>query len=123
MHRVNPQLTLPRHDGSMVKHYRITAIALPLLLYCVSGAIGSYFVWHATNGERGLKAKSEYKRQMAALGKDFLALQAERAQWSRRVELMRGEIIDRDILDEQARLVLDRLNRNDLVVFLPDAAQ
>ena len=105
----------------MVKNYRITAIALPLLLYCASGAIGSYFVWHASNGERGLKAKVEYKRQMASLSQDFLALQAERAQWSRRVELMRGEVVDRDSLDEQARIVLDRLNRADVVVFLPDA--
>ena len=113
-------LTLPRHAGTMVTHHRLKGIALPLLLYCVSGAIGSYFVWHATNGERGLKAKGEYKRQMASLGQDFLALQAERVQWQRRVELMRGEVIDRDILDEEARIVLDRLNRNDVVVFLPE---
>lgn len=103
----------------MVSHYRLRAVLLPLMLYGVTGAVGSYFVWHAVNGERGLKAKSGYKRRMAALGQDLAALKAEHAQWAHRVELIGGENIDRDLLDEEARLVLGRAGKGDLVVLLP----
>ena len=103
----------------MVINRRFRAIALPLMLYCVSGAVGSYFVWHATNGQRGLKAKAEYKRQMKDLGVELTGLQAEKTRWSRRVELMRGKTIDRDILDQEARIVLGRLGTDDLIVLLP----
>ena len=102
----------------MVTHYRLRAVLLPLMLYCVTGAIGGYFVHTAVNGERGLKAKTEYKRQMAALAQELAGLQAEKAQWAHRVELIGGDTIDRDILDEQARLVLGKVGKNDLAVFL-----
>ena len=105
----------------MVTHRKFYAIALPLMLYCVSGAIGSYFVWHATNGQRGLKAKAEYKRQMKDLSGELAGLQADKAQWAHRVELMRGQTIDRDTLDEQARFVLGRVGADDLIVMLPGA--
>lgn len=107
----------------MVSHYRLRAVLLPLLLYCVTGAVGGYFIWHAANGERGSKAKAEYKRQMAALSQELGVMKAERAQWARRVELIGGETIDRDLLDEEARLVLGRAARNDLVILLPGAEQ
>ena len=103
----------------MVSHYRLRAVLLPLMLYCVTGAIGSYFVWHAAHGQRGLVAKAEYKRQMAALAGELAGLQGQKAQWSLRVGLIRGEAIDRDILDEEARLILDRVDKRDLAVFLP----
>ena len=105
----------------MVINRRFRAIALPLLLYSLSGATGAYFVWHAAHGGRGLEVKAQYKRQMKDLTGELASLQAEKAVWSRRVELMRGGTIDRDILDEEARFVLGRLNRDDLVVLLPPA--
>ena len=105
----------------MVINRRFRAIALPLMLYCVSGAVGSYFVWHAANGDRGLRVKAEYKRQIKALEMEIGAVQAEKARWSRRVALLRGETIDRDILDEEARHVLGRLHRDELIVMLPVA--
>ena len=103
----------------MVINRRFRAIALPLMLYCVSGALGSYFVWHATNGQRGLRAKAEYKTQMKQMATELADLQSQKAQWTRRVTLMRGETIDRDILDEEARIVLGRLGADDMVVLLP----
>ena len=103
----------------MVINRRFRAIALPLMLYCVSGGFGSYFVWHATNGQRGLKAKAEYKRQMQGLELELAALRAQKTMWARRVDLMRGQTIDRDILDQEARLVLGRLSPDDVIVMLP----
>ncbi len=102
----------------MVVRTRLRGILLPLLLYCVAGSIGSYFVWHAINGERGLKTSVEYERTIAVLRAQFAGVGAERRQWQHRIELMRGDAIDRDLLEEESRVLLDRVHKNDLVVFL-----
>jgi cell division protein FtsB len=107
----------------MVIRRRVSAILLPFLLYSVSGAAGGYFVWHAINGERGLKTKDEYQRKIAGLNEQLQSLKAERASWEHRIELTNGAAIDRDLLDEEARGLLGRVNKNDLIVFLPRPAK
>jgi cell division protein FtsB len=103
----------------MVVRTRLRAIAIPLVLYTVSGTVAAYFVWHALNGERGLKASVEYTKQIAELDKERAGLRAERAHWEHRIGLIRSDEIDRDILDEEARRMLGRVNAHDLVVLLP----
>ena len=103
----------------MVIYKRVRATLYPLLLYCLSGSIGAYFVWHAVNGERGLKTKDEYERKITALLGELDGLRSEYALWSHRVALLSGRVIDRDLIDEEARALLGRVHRNDLVVFLP----
>jgi hypothetical protein len=46
-------------------------------------------------------------------------LKLEHVSWDHRIALISGREIDRDLLDEEARTLLGRANRNDLVVFLP----
>jgi cell division protein FtsB len=101
----------------MVVRTRIRAILFPLVFYCVLGVASGYLVWDAWNGQRGLKTKAEYAGQMKSLTTELQALRAERQGWERRVALMRSDAVDRDLLDEEARAVLDRVGRNDLVVF------
>ena len=102
----------------MVVRTRLRGILLPLLLYCFAGSIGSYFVWQAINGERGLKTGEEYQRTITVLRSQFAGVEAERRQWQHRIDLMRGDAIDRDLLEEESRVLLDRVHKNDLVVFL-----
>ncbi len=75
------------------------------------------------NGERGLKTQDEYQLKIAGLSKELDGLKADRALWQHRIELMRGAVLDRDLLDEQARSLLGRADKNDLIVFLPKTAQ
>ena len=103
----------------MVIYRRVRAILYPLALYCVAGSIGGYFVWHAVNGERGLKTNDEYEQKIAALRGELEGLKSEHALWDHKIALLSGRAIDRDLLDEEARALLGRVNRNDLVVFLP----
>ena len=103
----------------MVIRRRWRAIVFPLVLYAVSGSVTSYFVWHAVNGERGLKTQDENQTQMAALSEQLDSLRKERMSWERRVEMMRAESVDRDLLDEEARIMLGRVNKNDLVIQVP----
>jgi cell division protein FtsB len=106
----------------MVIHRRIRAVLYPLILYCVSGAVGSYFVWHAINGERGLKTRIEYEQRLAVLRDDLRRIKSEQAQWEHRIALLKGQAVDRDLLEEAARTILGRVDRHDLVIFLPQAA-
>jgi cell division protein FtsB len=105
----------------MVVRTRARAILIPLVLYAVSGSASAFFVWQASIGERGLNAKAEYQSQMASLTGQLHKLQAERKTWEHRVELMRSDAVDADLLDEEARAVLDRVGRNDLVIFTEPA--
>ena len=41
----------------------------------------------------------------------------ERGKWERRVQMMQTNSVDRDLLEEEARLALGRLNRNEVVIF------
>jgi cell division protein FtsB len=100
----------------MVVRRRLRAFLLPLLLYGVSGGIVGYFVHHAHSGNRGLEVKRELKRQAFAIGQEVAAAKAERLEWQRRIALLETEQIDRDLLEERARVVLGRVHRNDLVV-------
>ncbi|PNG24841.1 FtsB family cell division protein [Methylocella silvestris] len=105
----------------MVIRRRLRAILFPLLLYCVSGAAGGYFVWHALNGERGLKTNDEYQIKIAGLQNEIDGLRTESALWRRRIALINGAIVDRDLLDEETRALIGRADKNDLVVLLPPA--
>ena len=102
---------------------RLRAILFPFVLYCLSGAAGSYFLWHAVNDDRGLRANEDYERQIKNLQAQVDAKEKARQAWARRIALLSGTTIDRDILDEETRARLGRVDKDDLIVLLkPDSA-
>ncbi|MFN3890406.1 MAG: FtsB family cell division protein [Beijerinckiaceae bacterium] len=103
----------------MVLRRRLFAILLPLALYAASASASSYFIWHAWNGQRGMKAKVEFRTEARTLQQELANLKAERFGLERRIAMMRAESVERDILEEEARRQLGRVHRNDVVVFLP----
>ncbi len=102
----------------MIIRHRIRAILFPVLLLAVSGSVTSYFVWHAVNGQRGTKAKDEYSAQMEVLQVERSQLLKEKASLERRVAMLRGKTVDRELVEEEARLVLGRVHKNDVMIFL-----
>lgn len=105
----------------MVLRRRLRAILFPLALYAASASASSYFIWHTWNGNRGMKAKVEFRAQAKTLQQELTELKAERSGLERRIAMMRAESVERDILEEEARRQLGRVHRNDVVVFLaPD---
>jgi cell division protein FtsB len=114
-------LTLIGEARKMVVRRRLRAILYPLALYCLSGAAGSYFLWHAVNDERGLHANEDYEREIKSLQAKIDAKDKARQAWERRIGLLSGKTIDRDMLDEETRARLGRVDKDDLIVFLkPD---
>jgi cell division protein FtsB len=106
---------------SMVVRTRFRSIFIPIFLFLLSGASGSYFVWHALNGERGLNAKVAYKAKIDDLSAEHARLVAVRERMERRIAMLQADQVDRDILEEEAKLVLGRMCKNDLMImFAPE---
>ena len=102
----------------MAVRLKYRAILIPLMLYIISGAALSYFVWAAVNGDRGLKAKRAYMVDVANLTKELDDLRATHAAMERRNIQLRPASIDKDLLEEEARLILGRVAKNDVIIFL-----
>jgi cell division protein FtsB len=100
----------------MVVRKRARRILIPLVLYAVSAGLAAYFVNQAHTGSRGLEAKEHYETQVAELASELETVKTERAEWDRRIGLLRSDQIDRDLLEERARIMLGRVHRNDLVI-------
>jgi cell division protein FtsB len=101
----------------MVVRTRLRSIVLPLVFYLLLGVASGYLVWGASNGEHGLNAKVKFDAEAAGLAAQLAALTDERARWERRVASLRPESVDRDLLDEEAHALLDRLAKDELVIF------
>ena len=100
----------------MVVRTRLRAVLTALGLYILAGLLTAYFAMHAFSGNHGLRAKEDLAQQSAALGAELARLKAERAEWERRVSLLRSESLDPDMLDELARASLDYVHARDLVL-------
>ncbi|MBL8671454.1 MAG: septum formation initiator family protein [Alphaproteobacteria bacterium] len=79
----------------------------------------SYFVYHALEGDRGALALMRLKAEIAEAESRRATVAAERKLWESRVSLLRPESLDRDMLDERARMLLNVGRRNDVVVLVP----
>ncbi len=100
----------------MVVRRRARRILIPLALYALAAALVGYFVHHAHSGKHGLEAKMRFKAQSRATLAELETIQTERREWERRIALLRSDQIDRDLLEERARIMLGRVHRNDLVI-------
>ena len=98
---------------------RARAILIPIVFYLVLGSASAWLVWGASQGERGLNAKAQYDGEITKLQTQLAQLRTDHDRWRRRVESMRSEAVDRDLLDEEARAKLDRVGKDDVVIFVP----
>ena len=106
----------------MVSRSRLKSVLTGLALYAIAAAMIGYFGVNAYSGDRGLKAKEDIDRQTTALTADLDRLQHEHALWQRRIALLKSQDIDPDMLDEQARILLDYADPRDLTMMLDDKA-
>jgi cell division protein FtsB len=101
----------------MVVRTRLRSIVVPIVFYLVLGVATGYLVWGASNGAHGLKAAEKDAAEAVALETQLVAVREERARWERRVTALRPESVDRDLLDEEAHVQLDRVGKDEVVVF------
>ena len=61
--------------------------------------------------------------ETAELRQELDALREERGRWTRRVDALRTELVDRDLLEEEAHSRLDRAYKDEVVIFTAAAAR
>ena len=102
----------------MVTRNRFRAVLNALALYAIAALVIGYFGVNAYSGNHGLLAKQDLDQQIEQLGAELSSLRAERANWERRVVLLKPDSIDPDMLDERARALLNYADPRDLTLRL-----
>ena len=100
----------------MVTRTRIRTLLTTLALYVGAGLFIGYFAHNAYTGNHGLRAKEDLMLQQIELSEEVARLKTERGEWERRVNLLRSNSLDPDMLDERARAMLDYVHPRDLVL-------
>jgi cell division protein FtsB len=90
---------------------RVRAAVAP----CVFLALVGYFLWSATQGDRGLDASPLRQEELSQALADQARAEAEVAMWQRRIEGLHSRI-DADELDERARAMLNLADPRDVIV-------
>lgn len=96
--------------GRMVRR-KLRAVAAPAAFLALVG----YFLWSATQGDRGLDASPLRQKELAAALAEQAAAEADVVLWERRIAGL-GNRIDTDALDERARGMLNLSDPSDVIV-------
>ena len=95
------------------------------LRYVVAPLIGAllvgYFGYHAVQGNRGLLTYLQVTQEIrqAELTRDLI--RSERVLIERRVQLLRPDAMDRDMLEERSRQMLNLGHKDEVVVMVQRA--
>lgn len=102
----------------MIIRTRQRRFAFLFAFHAIAWGATSYFLMSAQTGERGLIAKREAKAKTDEISAKIAEMKAERSAWERRVGQLSGNTIDRDLLDERQRALLNVAHKNDVIILL-----
>lgn len=85
----------------------------------IGACVVAYFAYYAVHGDRGLVARQHILGEIAQAEGVLQQVSGERERMERRAQLLRGDNLDLDMLDERARAMLNLSNARDVVVKLP----
>lgn len=79
----------------------------------------AYFAYHTVQGDRGLLAWWRLRHEIAQSELILVQTDEIRATLERRVALLHPESLDRDLLEERARIMLNMGNDGETVILTP----
>jgi len=79
-----------------------------------------YFSFYAVRGERGLLKYMALNKEVAAARVVEEKFAQEKADWDNKVKRLSSESLDLDMLDQQARLVLNMVGQKEFVILDSD---
>jgi len=88
-----------------------------LIVPTISVVVLSYFVYHAYNGTYGINATVRYEQRIETLEAELASLSEVRRGLEERVSLVNDGSLEKDMLDEQARRLLNLAHANELVIY------
>ncbi len=102
-----------RGFSDILQNSHIRGLMGPLIAFsCVA-----YFIYHSIQGERGLLAMLRMKQKLGNVRMEFNLLQSQKEIIERRVYLLRPDSLDRDMLEERARAVLNFARPDEIILF------
>ena len=103
----------------MITRTRWRSIIQTLTLHLGAAALIGYFAFQGYGGQYGLVAKRSFEQQLNSLTEELAELRTQREALASKVGLLASTRIDPDLLDEEARLLLNLVNPKDLVLVRP----
>lgn len=100
-----------------IPYQRLARTAFPLVLCAITLL---YFGVHAVNGDSGLRAWFDITQKIEKLEAELEVSRAERGHLNQKVNLLRAESLDPDLLDETARNTLGLSHPNDVIILLDE---
>jgi len=82
----------------------------------LGAAVMAYFAYHAVQGDRGLIAWWNLRYEIERADLDLARVTSEKEALEHRVALLRPESLDRDMLEERARMMLGAIHPDDVIV-------
>ena len=106
----------------MIIRTRWRSIFQTVTLHLGAAALIGYFAVQGYNGQYGLIARRTFEQQHTELTEERDKLRLQRQALEAKVRLLSPDLIDADMLDEQARVLLNLINPKDLVLLRAPAA-
>ncbi|QIB35708.1 FtsB family cell division protein [Ancylobacter pratisalsi] len=100
----------------MIIRTRWRSILQTVTLHLGAAVLIGYFAFQGYNGQYGLLARRGFERQLTELTAERDQLRAHREAIESKVRLLSPERIDADLLDEEARALLNLVHPKDLVL-------
>lgn len=91
----------------------------PIILPIVAALLVSYFAFYTFFGERSLLKLMQLEKQTQAAKAELDSVRAEKEAVQAKVNRMRPSSIDPDLLDQQARHVLNYTAPDEIVIMTP----
>jgi cell division protein FtsB len=104
--------------AGMIVHTRRRRILALVAFHSIAWSASIYFLHSAQTGDRGLAAKREAKIRTEEIGQEIAERRTEKLAWERRVSQLSNEKVDRDLIDERNRAMLNVAHRSDVVIML-----
>lgn len=95
--------------------YRLRGLIVPAIF----AGLTYYFGWNAVHGQNGLEAQAAQRVALQAQQQNTDQVQQQLLLWQTKVAALSNKSIEPDMLNEEAREVLNLADPNDLVVDLP----
>ncbi|MCK0197661.1 septum formation initiator family protein [Ancylobacter sp. 6x-1] len=107
----------------MIIRTRWRAILQTLTLHVGAASLIGYFALQGYGGQYGLAAKRDLEQQYQSLSTELDGLKTQREALAFKVDLLATSRIDPDMLDEEARSLLNLVNPKDLVLLRQNATK
>jgi cell division protein FtsB len=100
----------------MVLGKEISRKGRQVIVPLIGAMVMAYFGYHAVQGDRGLIAWWNLRYEIEKTDYELAEVTTEKQVLEHRVSLLRPASLDRDMLEERARLMLGSVGADDLIV-------